>query len=97
MSKGIEKLREEYNKIKKSDYLSQIEGTVNLKNRDLLFLEVSFKGPKYTPYEDGLFILQIRFNENYPYGKPLVQMRTPIFHPNINNENGHICIEYLAK
>ena len=39
----------------------------------------------------------MKFNENYPYKRPFVQMRTPIFHPNINNENGDICVYYLYR
>ena len=97
MSKGMEKLQEEYNEIKKSDILTSIGGTANPINGNLFFWEASLKGPKNSPYENGLFILQMKFNENYPYERPLVQMRTPIFHPNINNENGNICVEYLNR
>ena len=46
---------------------------------------------------DGLFILEMKFPQNYPCESPLVQMRTPIFHPNINNQNGDICVDYLRN
>ena len=97
MSKGIEILQEEYKEIKKSNKLTSIGGTANPKNWNLFFWEACLKGPKNSPYENGFFILQMKFNENYPYERPLVQMRTPIFHPNINNENGNICVEYLNR
>ena len=36
------------------------------------------------------------FNENYPNKSPVdVQMRTPIYHPNISSNKGHICIDYI--
>ncbi len=37
----------------------------------------------------------MKFSPNYPDERPLVQMRTPTFHPNINNNNGRICEFYL--
>ena len=45
---------------------------------------------------DGLFILEMKFSQNYPYEGPLVQMRTPIFHPNIDSQ-GNIRVEYLKN
>ena len=97
MSKGIEKLREEYNLIKKNDSLCELRGTANPINGDFFHWKASFIGPKETPYMDGLFILEMKFPQNYPYERPLVQMRTPIFHPNIDNQNGNICIDYIIN
>lgn len=97
MSKGINILFEEYKKIKENDALSQIGGIVNLINKDILHWEARLKGPKSTPFENGLFILEMKFSPSYPYESPLVQMRTPTLHPNINDKNGNICISYLSN
>lgn len=39
----------------------------------------------------------IIINEEYPFEKPLVLWRTPIFHPNIMlpDDGGHVCIKLL--
>ena len=95
MSTGIQKLQEEYSKIRKSGELASIGGTVAPLNHNYLHWFGCFIGPKRTPYEDGLFYFEIKFTNDYPKSKPEVQMRTPIYHPNIDNRNGHVCVNYL--
>ena len=96
MSKGIEKLREEYNNIRKSSgNLALIGVSVSPHNKDFLHWKGCMPGPKNTPYSDGLFFFEIKLDSNYPYSAPDIQMRTPIYHPNIDPNNGHICIDLL--
>ena len=97
MSRGVSRLQEEYNKIKENDALCQIGGTACPINKDFMHWKASLKGPKNTPFEKGIFILEMKFSPNYPDESPLVQMRTPTFHPNINNHNGSICVSYLTN
>ena len=52
----------------------------------------SINGPKSSPYEGGIFHLNIHYSTNYPFYSPAINFETRIFHPNIN-ENGHIFIE----
>ena len=52
-------------------------------------------GPKNSPYSDGLFFFEIKFDSNYPYSALDIQMRTPIYHPNIDPRNGNISIQLL--
>ena len=92
--KGIEKLQEERAFLRKGG-LSHIGGSAGpISKKDFLHWQASFYGPKYTPYEGGLFYIEMKFNENYPKEKPEVIMKTKIFHPNIN-ESGTICLDYL--
>ena len=51
-------------------------------------------GPEDSPYNGGLFFLNIVFPTDYPFKPPKVTFVTKIYHPNIN-ANGGICLDIL--
>ena len=53
-------------------------------------------GPQNTPYEGGLFCLEINFSKDYPFRAPEIFFITPIYHPNIN-KSGIICLDILKE
>ena len=57
---------------------------------------VTFKGPPETPYEGGVFILQVKYGSDYPFKPPEITSRTKIYHPNIN-ASGAICLDILKS
>lgn len=52
-------------------------------------------GPDGSPYEGGIFNVHITFPVSYPMAPPKVILATRIYHPNINGNNGKICIDIL--
>lgn len=53
-------------------------------------------GPEGSPYEGGRFELDIKLPPRYPMEPPMVQFRTQIFHPNVDDRGG-ICLDVLKN
>jgi len=65
------------------------------KNQRIDQLEATIQGPDGTPYEKGVFKLEIGIPERYPLEPPKVRFLTQIYHPNID-EGGRICLNILV-
>ena len=92
---GIERIKKEFNHIKNDAVLSLIEGDISTINNDYKYLRVCFKGPKGTPYENGIYYFDIVLKDDYPSSKPLVTFMTKIFHPNVELNSGKVCLYYI--
>ena len=53
-------------------------------------------GPTDSPFEGGVFFLNIHFPTDYPFKPPKFAFTTRIYHPNINS-NGAICLDILRS
>ena len=63
---------------------------------DLYHWQAMVSGPEGSPYEGGLYQMDIHFPTEYPFKAPKVLFKTKIYHPNINS-NGEICLEVLKS
>ena len=61
---------------------------------DLYTWQATIMGPADSPYQGGVFFLNIKFPTDYPFKPPKIQFTTKIYHPNINS-NGGICLDIL--
>ena len=55
----------------------------------------TIEGPDDTDYKDGVFIVDIQIPKEYPFKPPECKFKTKIYHPNINKDNGKICLNIL--
>ncbi|XP_042868412.1 ubiquitin-conjugating enzyme E2-17 kDa-like isoform X1 [Penaeus japonicus] len=61
---------------------------------DLFHWQATIMGPTDSPFQGGVFFLNIHFPTDYPFKPPKVAFTTRIYHPNINS-NGSICLDIL--
>ncbi|KAM4701301.1 ubiquitin-conjugating enzyme E2 T isoform 2-T2 [Discoglossus pictus] len=57
-------------------------------------LRAQVVGGSGSPYEGGIFNLEIIVPERYPFEPPKMHFLTPIYHPNIDSA-GRICLDIL--
>jgi len=67
-------------------------GEIDLEN----FL-TTVKGPDDTPYEKRSWNLRFTIPERYPFESPSVGFVQKIFHPNVDESSGSICLDALNK
>lgn len=94
MSLASIRLAKEWEQIKKEPVTYITAGPE--KESDLTKWIGTLVGPSDTPYEGGIFYLEIYFPQDYPYKPPKIIFKTPIYHPNITPK-GSICLDILKN
>ena len=55
------------------------------------------EGPADTPYEGGTFRIKLVIGRDYPSSPPKGYFLTKIYHPNVAQDSGEICVNTLKK
>lgn len=53
-------------------------------------------GPSDSPFENGIFRVDIKFPKDYPFSPPILKFLTPLYHPNVDR-HGNICLDILKS
>ncbi|CUS12405.1 unnamed protein product [Tuber aestivum] len=69
----------------------------NTASDDLTSLQIFLAGPTQTPFETGLFQIHLRIPPTYPTEPPKASFKTKIFHPNVDERSGDVCVDTLKR
>ncbi|KAJ0396239.1 hypothetical protein P43SY_003262 [Pythium insidiosum] len=93
MSRG--RVRKELDECQKDTHLSGVYAAARGDGSSLDQLQGMIKGPEGTPYEGGVFYIEIVIPPQYPFEPPKMRFETKIWHPNISSQTGAICLDIL--
>ncbi|TMW61128.1 hypothetical protein Poli38472_013591 [Pythium oligandrum] len=72
--------------------LSGVSAVVRDDTEALERLQGSILGPEGSPYEGGVFLVDIVIPPTYPFRPPTFRFETMVWHPNISSEDGSLCM-----
>ena len=100
MKASIKRLAKDQVTLRKSlppNYLFADEEDSQTLPDDLTQLLICITGPDGTPYSQGLWYLRLDIPLEYPQSPPTATFKTRIFHPNVAEETGAVCLETLKR
>ncbi|XP_022928134.1 ubiquitin-conjugating enzyme E2 5-like [Cucurbita moschata] len=78
-------------KLMMSDY------NVEMINDGLNEFNVEFHGPKESLYETGVWKIRVELPDAYPYKSPSIGFVNKIFHPNVDELSGSVCLDVINQ
>ncbi|KDE04596.1 ubiquitin-conjugating enzyme E2 8 [Microbotryum lychnidis-dioicae p1A1 Lamole] len=91
MSSPKRRIETDVMKLLMSDY------EVTLVNDNMQEFYVRFNGPKETPFEGGVWKIHVELPDGYPYKSPSIGFVNKIFHPNIDEVSGSVCLDVINQ
>lgn len=64
---------------------------------DITQLAILLAGPQGTPFSQGLWRLHLKLPEDYPKSPPKATFKTRIWHPNVEESTGAVCVDTLKR
>ncbi|VVT56444.1 uncharacterized protein SAPINGB_P005061 [Magnusiomyces paraingens] len=91
MSSPKRRIETDVMKLLMSDY------EVTLVNDNMQEFYVKFNGPAETPYADGIWKVHVELPDQYPYKSPSIGFVNKVFHPNIDELSGSVCLDVINQ
>ena len=82
-----------------TDVIKLIESKhqVTVKSDNMNDLIVKFYGPMGTLYEAGVWRVRVNLPDEYPFKSPSVSFLNRIYHPNIDEDTGVVCLDVINQ
>lgn len=87
-------LREEFEELKHKP-LSDLGYNIELSENNIYKWKVTLLGAKDTSYAEGIFLIELRFPQDYPHHGPRIYFLTPIYHPNVSLNDGNVAVNFI--
>ncbi|KAL8805302.1 MAG: hypothetical protein Q9182_002070 [Xanthomendoza sp. 2 TL-2023] len=79
------------------NYLFPPDGLAGSTTDELTQLVILITGPHGTPYSHGLWKLRLLIPNDYPKNPPKASFQTRIWHPNVDESSGDVCVDTLKR
>ncbi|EIJ89097.1 ubiquitin-conjugating enzyme E2 H [Nematocida parisii] len=88
----MNRLRTEVKKLLKKNYPVEYEDSSAGSS-----FYVIIKGPPGTPFSQGKYKIRIFLPKDFPFKSPSIGFVTKVFHPNIDESSGSVCLDVLNQ